>query len=296
MCVPCARPFSPYKKIWPRDLDLGIWHTFEKNSTLDITFNQKRLSYCMCLLLVAIPFARYQNFDLESEEETIAQVLWECDNVQRFLRRIETWLQSYDFQFQFEKLSFLLVNSMERNGSNLIMSLSIKFLVPYRLARGLLVCSPSVSPSVTLQFSRPFSAVFWDIDLKFGIWICHNTDQVQLSSHLTYFYRSYCPLLKFSFPDFFSAVFWDIDLKFGIWICRDIIPIKFDFCCSWPTFTGVIAFVAVMHLENLLGPVGDFYCLRNTFRMLVYLQNQMFKRNLIINKTTILPKKCLWNP
>ena len=26
--------------------------------------------------------------------------------------------------------------------------------------------------------------------------------------------------------------------------------------------------VAVMHLENLLGPVGDLYCLSNTFRML----------------------------
>ena len=59
----------------------------------------------------------------DSEEETIVHVLWECDNMQRFLHHIETWLQSYDFQFQFEKLSFLLVNSMERNESNLIMSL-----------------------------------------------------------------------------------------------------------------------------------------------------------------------------
>ena len=130
------------------------------------------------------------------------------------------------------------------------------FLVPYRLAGGLLVCSLSVSPSVcqsvTLQFSRLFSAVFWDIYFKFGIWIghdiiqikfefrhawptftgvialcsnlvfriflCsllrywlqiyytklswHSTDQVRVSSLLTYFYRSYFPLLKFSFPDF----------------------------------------------------------------------------------------------
>ena len=65
----------------------------------------------------------------DSEEETIVHVLWECDNVLRFLHHIETWLQSYDFQFQFEKLSFLLVNSMERNESNLIMSLSIKFFI-----------------------------------------------------------------------------------------------------------------------------------------------------------------------
>ena len=29
------------------------------------------------------------------------------------------------------------------------------------------------------------------------------------------------------------------------------------------------AFVGVMPLENLLGPVGDLYCFSNTFRMLV---------------------------
>ena len=55
----------------------------------------------------------------DSEEETIVHVLLE------FLHRIETWLHSYDLQL----LSFLLVDSMERNESNLIMSLSIKFLI-----------------------------------------------------------------------------------------------------------------------------------------------------------------------
>ena len=30
----------------------------------------------------------------------------------------------------------------------------------------------------------------------------HKTNQVWVSSCLTYFYRSYCPLLKFCFPDF----------------------------------------------------------------------------------------------
>ena len=30
----------------------------------------------------------------------------------------------------------------------------------------------------------------------------HNTDQVRLSSRLTNFYRSYCPLLNISFPSF----------------------------------------------------------------------------------------------
>ena len=140
-------------------------------------------------------------------------------------------------------------------------------LVPYRLAGGtlsLLAVCPSVRPSVTLWFSRLFSAVFWDIDLKFGIWICydiiqikfefcqawrtftgvialclnfvfktflcslfrfwikiwymfllwHNTDQIRVSSRLTYFYRSYCPFLKFCFPDFslqsFEIFSWNL--------------------------------------------------------------------------------------
>ena len=109
----------------------------------------------------------------------------------------------------------------------------------------------SVRPST--QFSELFSAVLWDIDLKFGIWICldmiqikfdfcvvhptftgvishfknlvfrtflsrllwywpkiwnmnlswHDTDQVRLLSRLTYFYMSYCPLLKFRFSGLF---------------------------------------------------------------------------------------------
>ena len=50
----------------------------------------------------------------------------------------------------------------------------------------------------------------------------HNTDQVRDSSRLTYFYRSYCPLLKFRFANI-SLFVWDIDLKFGLWICLDII-------------------------------------------------------------------------
>ena len=101
------------------------------------------------------------------------------------------------------------------------------------------------------------TVVLWDIDLKFGMWICHdiiqikfefshawptftgvialcwnlvfrtflyrllryslkiwymnlswhNTDQVWVSLRLTYFYRSYCPLLKFSFLHFFLLSF-----------------------------------------------------------------------------------------
>ena len=121
--------------------------------------------------------------------------------------------------------------------------LVVTFLVPYQLTRGTLsllsVClsfCPSVCLSfclsVTFQFSRLFSAVFWDIDLKFGMKLLwHNTDHVWVLSRLTYFYRSHCPLLRF----------WDIDLNFGIWIGIDIMQIKFEFHRAWPTFTGVIA-------------------------------------------------------
>ena len=119
---------------------------------------------------------------------------------------------------------------------------------------GFLAVCHSVCPSVRLSvcqstrcpstlFSELFSVFLWDIDLT--IWYVnlswHNTDQVWVSLRLTYFYRSYCPLLKFSFPAFFSAVFWDIDLKYGIWICLDTIQIKFGFHYAWSTFIGVIA-------------------------------------------------------
>ena len=46
----------------------------------------------------------------------------------------------------------------------------------------------------------------------------HNTDQVQVSLHLTYFYWSYCPLLKLSFPDFsllsFEILTWNLVYEF----------------------------------------------------------------------------------
>ena len=43
------------------------------------------------------------------------------------------------------------------------------------------------------------------------------------------------------FSELFSVVLSDIDLKFGIWIYLNIIQIKFDCGCVWPTFTWVIA-------------------------------------------------------
>ena len=58
------------------------------------------------------------------------------------------------------------------------------------------VCS--VRLSVTLWFSGLFSSVFWDIDLKYGVWICHNIIRIkfEFSSRLTYFYRRFLPFAK----------------------------------------------------------------------------------------------------
>ena len=67
-----ARPFCPYQKYWPGDLDLDFWPTFEKNLTLAIIFESKeiRLSYYTCWFLVTRPFCLHQkiwpcNLDLD---------------------------------------------------------------------------------------------------------------------------------------------------------------------------------------------------------------------------------------
>ena len=105
-------------------------------------------------------------------------------------------------------------------------------------------------------FIRPLRYWFdiWYMNLSW-----HNMDQVWLWSRLTYFYMSYCPLLKFRFPDFFTVIFWHIEFKFHIWICLDIKQVKFDFGRIWLSFTWVIAlclnfvsalfFVIFRHIE-----------------------------------------------
>ena len=55
---------------------------------------------------------------------------------------------------------------------------------------GLFVFSPSVCLSITLQFSKLFSAVFWDIDLKFCIWIGH--DIIQTKFEFRHAWLTFC--------------------------------------------------------------------------------------------------------
>ena len=89
------------------------------------------------------------------------------------------------------------------------------------------VC-PSVRPSVSQSvhsvsvhsvfrtfLGRPFRywLEIWYMDLSW-----HNTDQVWLWLRLTYFYLSYCPLLKFRLPDFslssFDILSWNFIYEF----------------------------------------------------------------------------------
>ena len=112
---------------------------------------------------------------------------------------------------------------------------------PRHLSVRLSVCPSVHSVSVHSVFrnflSRPlrYWLEIWYMDLSW-----HNTDQVWLCLRLTYFYMSYCPLLKFRFPDFCLSSFNILSWNF-IWICLDIIQVKFDFGHVWPTFTWVIA-------------------------------------------------------
>ena len=56
----------------------------------------------------------------------------------------------------------------------------------------------------------------------------HNTDQIRVSSRLTYFLQELLPFAKSLFYWLFSAVFLDIDFKFGIWMFHDMIQIMFE--------------------------------------------------------------------
>ena len=80
-----------------------------------------------------------------------------------------------------------------------------------------------------MQFPGFFSAAFWDIELKFGMWIYFGLTRSSLSFvKLDHILQELLPFAKICFSRIFHAVFWDFDLK----------PIKFQFICF--KFVGVI--------------------------------------------------------
>ena len=108
----------------------------------------------------------------------------------------------------------------------------------------LVLCWNSVSRIFLCRLFRYWIEI-WYLNI---FWL--NTDQFLLLPSLTFLYMSYCPLLKFSFPAFSMQSFEILTLN--------------RWSSSWSVFIGV------MPPKYLLGPVGDMYCLSNTFRMLVY--------------------------
>ena len=132
-------------------------------------------------------------------------------------------------------------------------------LVPYRWNRGdfrfprrLSLCL-SVHPSVCLsvcqstqcpstQFSKLFSVVFWEIDLKFGMWI--SLDIIQIKFEFRHAWSTFtgvialcwnlvfqfflCRLLRYWLEIWYMNLSWHNTDQ--VWVCY-----------AWPTFIGVIA-------------------------------------------------------
>ena len=74
-----------------------------------------------------------------------------------------------------------------------------------------------------IQFPRLFSAAFWDIELKFGVWIYFALTRSSLSFvKLDLLLQEFLPFaIIYFFSRLFHALFWDFDLK----------QIKFQFIC-----------------------------------------------------------------
>ena len=65
-----------------------------------------------------------------------------------------------------------------------------------------------------IQFPGFFSAAFWDIKLKFGVWIYFGLTRSSLSFvKLDPLLQELLPFAKIYFSKLFHAVFWDFDLK-----------------------------------------------------------------------------------
>ena len=132
-------------------------------------------------------------------------------------------------------------------------------LVPYQLTGetiSLLAVSvhPSVCPS---HFSFPdfsmssFDILTWNLVYEFVI-TSFRSSLSFVTLDIPVILRELLPsALKCSFPDF-SVFFWDIELKCGILICHYIKRIKFEFCHTWPIFTGIIVLWLILVFRTLL--------------------------------------------
>ena len=85
--------------------------------------------------------------------------------------------------------------------------------------------------------------------------------------------------LNWVFRTFF-VVLWIIQMNLYLHNTDLVLLLGFEhpsvlLSCFGPLLS---VFVAVMPLSNLLGPVGDLYCLSNTFRMLVCLYMQYYSK------------------
>ena len=148
---------------------------------------------------------------------------------------------------------------------------------------------------------------YW-VEISFTKLSWHNTGQVWLWLHLTYFDMSYCPLQKFSFP-YFLLLSWNIDLTFWymnfswhntdqVWLLLRLtwLHIKYFLLFKFPHFLCHLArywhqmwdinlywhntenfsllypfmYSFWSYASLLLGPVGDMYCFSNTYSMLVF--------------------------
>ena len=82
---------------------------------------------------------------------------------------------------------------------------------------------PTFTAVIALCWNLVFRVFLWRLLWYWlEIWYMnlswHNTDQVRVLLRMTYFYGSYCPLLKFSFPDFsllsFEILTWNVVYEF----------------------------------------------------------------------------------
>ena len=90
------------------------------------------------------------------------------------------------------------------------------------------------------QMSPLFSAMLWDIDLIFGMWVYNHKLQIKFeirSGWMIFGQLTVVGLWNLTIylvvTTFFYTMIWDIDLIFGMWVYSDELPIKFEFRSDW---------------------------------------------------------------